>query len=99
MAAAAAVAAHQQSSEEDQQRKSQEDRQADGVVHSLVVFVRHQAPELAEKVLNVVCAPIHGCETFKKSLSDCCKDLINPLEERESLSEYEFWVQIIKNII
>lgn len=98
MAAAAAVAAHQQSSEEDQQRKSEEDRQADGVVRSLVVFVRHQAPELAEKILNVVCAPIHGCETFKKK-SDCCKDLINPLEERGSLREYEFWVQIIKNLI
>lgn len=64
MVTAAAVAAHQQSGEEDQQGKSQEDHQANGVVHSLVVFVRHQAPELTEKILKAVDAPIHGCETF-----------------------------------
>lgn len=63
-ATAAAVAAQQQSSEDDQQGKSQEHRQADGVVRSLVVFVHHQVPELVEKVLNSVCAPIHGCRVL-----------------------------------
>lgn len=32
-----------------------------------------------------------------KSLFGKCKDLIHPLEERESLSENVFWVQVIKN--
>lgn len=59
MATAAAVAAHHQSSEEDEQRESQEDHQADCVVHPLVVFVCSETPELVEKVLDAVCLLFH----------------------------------------
>lgn len=61
MATAAAVAAHHQSGEEDEQGEGQEDHQADGVVDPLVVFVRSEAPELVEKLLDAVGLPIHGC--------------------------------------
>lgn len=60
MATAAAVAAHHQSSEEDKQGESQEDHQADGVVHPLVVFFGCETPELIEKVLDAVCLLLHG---------------------------------------
>lgn len=60
MATAAAVAAHHQSSEEDKQGESQEDHQADGVVHPLVVLFCCETPKLIEKVLDAFCLLLHG---------------------------------------
>lgn len=60
LATTAAVAAHHQGGEEDQQGESQEDHQADGVEQSLVVFVRGEAPNLVEELLDAVCHALHG---------------------------------------
>lgn len=62
MATAAAVAAHSQRGEEDEQGESQQDHQADRVVDPLLVFVRSEAPELIEELLDLVRPPVHDVQ-------------------------------------